>query len=517
MLLATRDGTHESRPEIREHATTVTVPLAPEAALAAAAVRSTAPRRRRGWLVRRALLVADVVGLALAFFVAELVIELTKAWPVRLEIEALLFAATIPVWVTFAKLYGLYDRDEERTNHTTVDDLVGVFHLCTVGIWLLFVAAWLTDLSHPPLKKVILFWITALVLVACSRSLARTLCRRSSRYLQNTLVVGAGRIGQLVGRKLLQHEEYGLRLVGFVDSQPIEQRPDLAGVNVLGPVERLPELVRELAVERVIVAFSRDSHDTVLEAVRGLNELDVQIDIVPRLFELVGPSVEIHNVEAVPLVGLPPPRLSPSSRLIKRAVDLTFAAAALILTAPLFAYIAFRLKRDSPGPILFRQERLGLNMRPFTVLKFRTMRTDVDQQVHQEFVRAATDRYAAPTANGLYKLARDDAVTTFGHWLRKTSLDELPQLINVLRGEMSLVGPRPCIAYELENFAPHHFDRFLVPPGLTGLWQVTARAYSSFGEALDMDVAYVRGWSLGLDLWLLLRTPLEVLRAKATA
>jgi lipopolysaccharide/colanic/teichoic acid biosynthesis glycosyltransferase len=150
-------------------------------------------------------------------------------------------------------------------------------------------------------------------------------------------------------------------------------------------------------------------------------------------------------------------------------------------------------------------------MRPFTALKFRTMRVDADDSVHRDFIKRSMDSRATPERDGLYKLGRDDVITPFGRWLRKTSLDELPQLFNVLRGEMSIVGPRPCIPYETENFAPHHFERFLVPAGMTGLWQVTARAHSTFGEALDMDVAYARSWSLGLDLWLLLKTPLQVL------
>jgi len=182
--------------------------------------------------------------------------------------------------------------------------------------------------------------------------------------------------------------------------------------------------------------------------------------------------------------------------------------------APLFAYIAIRIRLDSEGPILFRQTRLGMNMKHFTVLKFRTMKVDTDQTKHRDYIRATMTSDAAET--GLYKLDRNDAITKFGHWLRRTSLDELPQLINVLRGEMSLVGPRPCIPYEIENYERHHFERFAVPQGITGLWQVTARANCTYGEALDMDVAYVRGWSIGLDLRLLLRTPLQVFHQRSS-
>jgi Sugar transferases involved in lipopolysaccharide synthesis len=155
-----------------------------------------------------------------------------------------------------------------------------------------------------------------------------------------------------------------------------------------------------------------------------------------------------------------------------------------------------------------------MNRRPFTALKLRSMRVDTDDAEHREYIQRTMRAEAPMDANGTYKLSRESAVTQFGRFLRKTSLDELPQLVNVLRGEMSLVGPRPCIPYETEFFQPHHFDRFLVPQGITGLWQVTARANSSFGEALEMDVAYVRGWSIGLDLRLLLRTPFALLRQR---
>jgi exopolysaccharide biosynthesis polyprenyl glycosylphosphotransferase len=316
---------------------------------------------------------------------------------------------------------------------------------------------------------------------------------------------------------LLQHPEYGINLVGFVDSRPKGRRDDMGHLALLGGQERLPALIRMFDVERVIIAFSNERHDETIDLIRSLRELDVQIDVVPRLFEIVGPHFDIHTVEGLPLIGLPPIRISRSSRVLKRAIDIVGAVVALTLTSPLFAYAAWRIKRESPGPVFFRQRRLGMGMTEFTTLKFRTMRSDTDEAPHREYIRRTMSASAAPNGNGIYKLDRNDVVTPFGRWLRKTSLDELPQLINVLRGEMSLVGPRPCIRYETEAFAQHHFERFLVPAGLTGLWQVTARAHSTFGEALDMDVTYARAWSLGLDLALLFRTPLQVVRTRGTA
>ncbi len=475
--------------------------------------------RRRGWIIRRALVIADLAGLTASFLLAEQIAG-QRGLPVRFSFELLLFAITIPLWIVMAKIYGLYERDEERTEHTTVDDFVGVFHLVTVGVWLLFAGAWIlkvTPYRYPPLDKITTFWILAILLIPAARAAARTYCHRRASYLQNTVIIGAGEVGQLVARKYLQHPEYGIRLVGFVDSDPKERRPDVMQIPIVGGLGDLSAVIEEHRIERVVVAFAGDPTEDVLGAVRSLRDFDVQVDIVPRLFEVIAPSVGVHMVEGLPLVGLPPVKPSRSSRLLKRGIDVVGALFGLIVTAPLFAWFAFRIKRDSPGPVFFRQERVGLNERPFTMLKFRTMRTGIDNAVHRDYIKATMSSSAVPSANGVYKLDRDNAITPFGRWLRKTSLDELPQLINVLRGDMSLVGPRPCLAYETEYFAPHHFERFLVRPGLTGLWQVVARAHSTFGEALDMDVAYVRGWSLWLDVTLLCRTPLQLLRGGATA
>ena len=479
--------------------------------------RGGAVRRRRGWLVRRALLGADIVGLVAAFVVATTLFAIQPGDRVGVPTELLIFLAVLPVWVLGAKLYGLYDQDEERADHSTLDEFTGVLTVVTVGSWIVFAIASWTTLAEPNPSRMFVFWGLAVALVVAGRATARTLCRRSVSYLQNTVIVGAGDVGQLVARKILQHPEYGIHLVGFLDARPKPRRVEVEHLSLLGPADRLPEIVRALDVERVIIAFADESHDETLTLIRSVRDLDLQVDLVPRLFEVVGPRVGIHTVEGLPLVGLPSARLSRSSAAIKRWIDVAAALVGLVLTAPLFAYVAWRIRRDSQGPVLFRQTRLGEGMREFTLLKFRTMKEDTDEAPHRDYIRRIATSSAAPEAQGIYKLERPDAVTRVGHWLRRTSLDELPQLINVLRGDMSLVGPRPCLPYETETFASHHFERFLVPAGLTGLWQVTARAKTSFGEALDMDVAYARGWSLGLDLKLLLRTPLVLLRSGGTA
>jgi exopolysaccharide biosynthesis polyprenyl glycosylphosphotransferase len=473
--------------------------------------RASGRSRRRGWLMRRMLLLADVIALATTFAIVELVFGAGSSAYQHFGagLEYALLLATLPGWILIARLYGLYEQDEERTHHPTSDELSRVFHLVTVGVWLLFAGEWLVGVAQPSISKAMALWALAIALVTFARSIARFWCRRSIAYLQNTIIVGAGDVGQSMARKMLRHPEYGFNLVGFVDDQPRARQDGLDHVALLGGTSHLEELVRMLDVERVVIAFSNESSEETLELLRSLNELDVQVDIVPRLYELVSPGVKIDTLEGVPVINLPPPRLTRSAALIKRTVDVIGALVGLALTAPVFIYIAWRVKRDSPGPIFFRQTRLGKGRREFTALKFRS--------VHEKYIRESMDPRSAQTHNGVYKLDRGDAVTRSGHWLRKTSLDELPQLINVLRGDMSLVGPRPCIEYETENFLPHHFDRFLVPAGITGLWQVTARAHSTFREALDMDVAYARGWSLGLDLRLLVRTPLQILSRKATA
>jgi exopolysaccharide biosynthesis polyprenyl glycosylphosphotransferase len=470
---------------------------------------------RRGWLVRRALVIADLVGLSIAFIAASAIFaDPATGHTVKPQVEMLVFLLTLPAWVVVAKLYGLYDLDEERTDHSTTDDLVPVLHLVTVGSWLFFAVTSVTRTADAGLPRLFVFWLFAIIVITAGRAIARTLARRTMSYVQNTIIVGAGDVGQLVAKKLRHHPEYGLNLVGFVDDEPKERPLSLNDLALLGGPERLPQLVRILDVERVIVAFSNDSHEEMLDLIRSLKDLDIQIDLVPRFFEVIGTNIGIHTAEGLPLIGLPPLRLSNSSVILKRAMDLSLAIVGLVLLAPLFAAVAIWIKLDSKGPIFFRQLRVGRGDQTFEVLKFRTMAADAEERKH-EF--ASLNKHACDEGDPrMFKIPNDPRITRAGGWLRRFSMDELPQLVNVVKGDMSLVGPRPLILEEDQHVLDWRRNRLNLKPGITGLWQVLGRDDIPFEEMVRLDYVYVTTWSLLNDLKLILRTLPAVFRTRTS-
>jgi exopolysaccharide biosynthesis polyprenyl glycosylphosphotransferase len=475
----------------------------------------TAPEgRHRGWLIRRLLLIADLTGLSVAFLLSELVLPLSTAHDtVSPKSETILFVLSLPLWIVLAKLHRLYDHDEERSDYSTPDDLAGVFHLVTAGTWVLFFGATLSGLAKPQLAKFALFWILAVLLISIARAGARALARRSASYRQNTVIVGVDPVGLQVGRKFLHHPEYGINLVGFIDRSPPGRTQPLEHVPVLGSPEELPKLCRRLDVERVVITFPEDGHDEMVDLVRSLSDLEMQVDVVPRLFDVVGPGVTVHTVEGLPLMGLPPVRLSRSSAFLKRTMDLLLAALGLFLIAPLFAAIAITIKVTSPGPFVFSQVRMGARDQTFRMLKFRTMDADADARKHT--VSHLNMHLAAGGDPRMFKVPNDPRVTSFGRFLRRYSLDELPQLINVLKGEMSLVGPRPLILEEDKCVVEWARKRVTLKPGMTGLWQVLGRGEIQFEEMTKLDYIYVTNWSLWRDIRLLLQTVPAVLRSRA--
>ena len=445
--------------------------------------------------MRRLLLVADVVGLVTAYVVAVgLAAPAASADRVGPGWEIVLFVATIPFWVLLARVYGLYDRDEERTDHSTVDDVVGVVQVVTLGTWSFLVLTHLTGLPYPNLTRLVIFWFLAIALVPILRAVVRAIGRRQSAYIQNVIIVGSGYVARLLAEKIEKHSEYGLRVVGFVD------RDDrIAATNgkipFIGSTDDLPALVREYGAQRVAIAFSTDSHDQTLRVIRSVQDIDLQIDIVPRMFEVLGTNAQLHTIEGIPLVGLPSPRLSGSSRFLKRSLDLSAAALGLVILAPVF----------------FRQVRMGGGNRTFRVYKFRTMVADAEDRkaevVHLNMHNGQDAR--------MFKIPEDPRVTRVGKVLRRWRIDELPQLLNVVSGRMSLVGPRPLILEEDQHVSSWARRRLDLKPGMTGLWQVLGASDIPFEEMTKLDYLYVTNWSLREDLRLIMLTIPALTRARA--
>ncbi len=474
--------------------------------------RMSPPSRRRGWLMRRLLLCADVIGLLAAYLAA---LALVPPGPTPDSVaptwEVALFVATLPLWVLLARVYGLYDRDEERTDHSTVDDVVGVFQVVTLGTWGFLVITHVLELPYPNLGRLVVFWLLAVALVPLLRAASRAVGRRQAAYLQNMIIVGSGQVAHLLADKIANHPEYGLRVAGFVD------RDDRAVVSgngkraLLGTTEDLPRLVREHGVHRVAIAFSTDSHNQTLGVIRSMQDTDVQIDIVPRMFEVLGTNAQLHTIEGMPLVGLPRPHLSGSSRFLKRSFDLVAAATGMLLLSPVFIAVAVMIKLDSRGPVFFRQVRMGAGGRTFRVFKFRTMVANAESM---KLDVAHLNMHNGGDAR-MFKVPDDPRVTRLGRLLRRWRIDELPQLLNVLAGTMSIVGPRPLILDEDQHVSSWARRRLDLKPGITGLWQVLGASDIPFEEMTKLDYLYVTNWSLREDLRLILLTLPALTRARS--
>ena len=463
--------------------------------------------------MRRALLAADLLGLTLAFVVTALLVGREDDYAANSLGsfgEAVVFLVSLPLWVIAAKLFGLYDRDEEQVDRSRADDLIGVFMLVTVGSWLVFVLTRLTALTNPNVSRLVLFWGGAIVSITLFRSVARALCRRHGSYLQKTVIVGAGEVGQFVACKLLEHPEYGASVVGFVDSRPRDRDARLGDLRLLGPPEDLPVLIPELGIERVVFAFFDERPEELLPLMRELAEGGVQIEIVPRFFDVIGPSVDIHSIGGITVLGMRAFRLERSAQVLKRTLDLAVSGLLLLLLAPLFLLTSLAIKVDSRGPVFFRQVRMGARNRTFRMWKFRTMAADADER--KEDVVQLNHHLANDPR--MFKVPDDPRITRVGRYLRRFCIDELPQLINVFVGEMSLVGPRPLILDEDQYVDGWARKRLNLRPGMTGLWQVLGASEIPFDEMIKLDYRYVAGWSLKADLELIVRTIPAIVRGR---
>jgi exopolysaccharide biosynthesis polyprenyl glycosylphosphotransferase len=460
--------------------------------------------KRRTWLSRLMLVHSDLFALLFAFFAAEQLVG-SSVTSGGLTSAGGLFILSLPLWILAIKSARLYSLDDELIQHTTLDEAPSLFRIATAGTWVFLVATWVFSIPSPGLGQLIAFWLLAALLLPAVRVLARSEFQRDPNFAQNTVIVGAGSVGQLLARKMLLHPEYHLRLMGFVDAAPKERRDDLDDLHILGRPDELPRLVEELDVERVVIAFSNDSLEETLDLIRLLRDHSVRIDIVPRLFDVLPPRLTNHTVEGIPLLSLPRLRLSLGSRVVKRTFDLVFSVLGLLALAPFIAVASLLIKLDSRGPVFFRQVRMGAGERPFRMWKFRTMVADAEAQKAKV---AHLNKHARAGGDPrMFKIKSDPRVTRVGSFLRRYSLDELPQLINVVTGEMSLIGPRPLILEEDEHISAWGRKRLLLlKPGMTGLWQVLGRSAIPFEEMVKLDYLYVTTWSLTGDLKLLLQT-----------
>jgi exopolysaccharide biosynthesis polyprenyl glycosylphosphotransferase len=320
---------------------------------------------------------------------------------------------------------------------------------------------------------------------------------RATCGLRNVLIVGAGPLGRHIADYLERHSEMDRTVCGFLDDSRLSEK------DVLGPITNLPQLARTGFIDEVILAAPSD-RELTLRVLRQARQLRLDVKLVPDLFGCYPPP-EVEQIGGIPLISLHEEPIPVRRLLLKRAVDIIGAGAALILWAPVLALVAILIKLDSPGPILYVAPRAGRKGRPFRCYKFRTMVADADKL--KQKLRQRNERQGP-----FFKIADDPRVTRVGRFLRRYSLDELPQLLNVLKGEMSLVGPRPHPMDDFCAYAIEHLPRLDVLPGMTGLWQITARRDSSFNAGMNLDLEYIHRWSLAMDLRILWKTAAVVLR-----
>ena len=359
------------------------------------------------------------------------------------------------------------------------------------------------------------FALVSIGLIRCLMRSAQTIVRRRQINLIPTLVVGRGTEAALFIREMRERPSLGYRVIGVVNTKPADgpRATTYEDVPVIGDLENLSDAIRDSGANEVIIADEDVQAETLFEVMmRSGRRRGVEFRIAPNLFNCLPRKTEIDQIGVLPMIRLFREPLSSGSRLLKRTFDLLISALAIVLLLPLWLLIALLIKLDSRGPVLYTQERVGMDGRLFLVLKFRTMQAGSDSKVHRDyqraFIKGSAEANLGETGRPTYKLLADPRITRVGHFLRRTSLDEVPQLLNVLMGDMSVVGPRPPIPYEVEAYELWHRKRLDMKPGLTGLWQVSGRNRLPFEEMVRLDLFYIENWSFLLDLKIILRTAL---------
>lgn len=411
-----------------------------------------------------------------------------------------------PILLLSLKGCGMYDT---RTRVRILDRIPRTVAAVNVYVVSLLIASFLLNTTVLTRGFLVFFWGFSILFLFAGRSLLQFLLSAAGIkdiVMRNTLIVGSGNVGKEVARKLLRHETFGLRPVGFIDDDPLYtvfREPELRGLRVLGRMKDLCHIIGDFNVEKVVIAFSVASSEDLLNLASKCNKLGVECSIVPRLFEVITDEIKVTEIGGIPLIRLREKKVEGYKRFLKALEDYLLAAIVLLLIWPLLLVTAIAIKLDSPGPVLFKQKRLGKDGKFFSCLKFRSMVDNADD-IKEDLL------HLNECEGVLFKIAEDPRVTRVGKWIRRFSIDELPQVFNVLAGHMSLVGPRPPVQEEVDLYKGWHIQRLNVKPGITGLWQVSGRSDLPFDEMVKLDLYYIETWSLWQDFKIIVRTTAAV-------
>ncbi len=416
--------------------------------------------------------------------------------PASLALTVLLFFA-----FHLEKLY------TSKRGETFLDEFHKVLNGTTNGVILLITITFVyRSLSYSRLlffeAAFLIILLLSLVRIVKHTWLARL--RRKGIGVDKVVIVGAGEVGRALMRAIAARPEFGYQVLGFVDDDPAKGGQDLGRFKALGPLENLPEILDKYPVSEVMITLPWQYHRRIIRLVAECDRAHVKARMVPDLFQISLNRVDLQQINGIPLIGFREISIRGWNLALKRAIDIVVSTIALVALSPLMAFIALAIKLDSRGPILFRQSRIGKHGEPFVMYKFRSMVEGAEEMLPELMER---NEATGP----LFKIKDDPRRTHVGNILRRTSLDELPQLYNVLRGEMSLVGPRPALPQEAAAYQEWHKKRLEVVPGITGLWQISGRSDLTFEDMILLDIYYAENWSLWLDLSILLRTIPKVL------
>jgi exopolysaccharide biosynthesis polyprenyl glycosylphosphotransferase len=440
---------------------------------------------------RRMLAIVDVLAMALALLAST---EFIGGGSATMRPATLLL---LPLVVLGNKAAGLYDRDQHQVRKTTIDDAPSLLHTSV----LYALVGWLGEalFFDGPLNRGEVFGlaVSSFLLMIIGRTAARAFAL-SMTPAERCLVLGNAGSAARIASKLHSATGAHAEVMGRVSLDDVEYGDIPGAAPTLGHIEGLGLLLVTHEVERVIIAPDGHDQEQILNAIRLIKAMGVKVSVLPRLLEVVGSSSTFDEVDGITLLGVRQYGLSDSSAFLKRAVDVSAAAVGIVVLAPLLAVLAAAVWLESRGTILFRQPRIGRSGREFAMLKFRSMVPDAEAM--KDSLRDRNE------SQGLFKIEKDPRITRVGRFLRKTSLDELPQLFNVLRGDMSLVGPRPLVPAEDAMIEGWQRRRLAVKPGMTGLWQIFGSSRIPMAEMVKIDYLYGANWSLWLDLKILLRT-----------